>query len=149
MDKQALLNKKGFTLTEFILTILIIGILSAIVIPRIGGGDFFDRFKLKTVTHQLASDMRYARRLAVTNSQEYIILYLGNQTYDIQTPLGSIGKDFPKTISSEISFSGTLQYTFGVLGDSSGGTSTLTINSSSYDITVDPITGSVRTKKIN
>ena len=154
--------KKAFTLVEVVLVILAIGILAAIIVPRFGGKDFFDLLKLRGVAHQLASDIRFARQLAVTHSKAYTIEITtgegGNQTYDIYegTPSAkgaSLEKDFPKAIPDDFTLSGAEYFTFRRLGNAdSGGTITLGSVTSdnavhSYDIIVEALTGSVITEE--
>ena len=56
----------GFTAIEFLFVITIIGILAAVVIPRVGRGGFYDKLRTYTTAHKIAGDMRLARRLAIT-----------------------------------------------------------------------------------
>lgn len=139
----------GFTLVEIIITVLLVGILAATVLPRLGGMDIIDRLRARAITHEIAVDMGYARRLAVTHSQDYEIKFnTGTGTYDITTgppPKTSIGVDFPKTIPSNISISGKKKFEFQKLGNAkAGGTLVVTCGTHTYNVTVDAVTGSVR-----
>ena len=142
------MQKKAFTLVEIIITVLLVGILAAIVMPRLGGKDVLDQFRTRALAHEIAVDMGYARRLAITNSQDYEIKFnTGLGTYDITTgtPPKSIGVDFPKTIPSNISISGKKTFEFQKLGNArAGGTLTVTCGTHTYNVTVDSVTGSVR-----
>lgn len=100
--------KKALTLTELILIVLLLGILAAVVLPRLGGRDFLLEMRLNTAARQIASDTRYARRLAITNAQNYTIVFYKNETYDIlQGDFASgtsIGRDFPKQLPPGVTF---------------------------------------------
>jgi len=141
-------QKKAFTLIEIIITVLLVGILAAAVIPRLGGMDVIDRLRARAIAHEIAVDMGYARRLAITHSEDYAIQFdfaLG--TYDILTgvPLQSIGKDFPKAVPQRVTLSGTNQFTFERLGNTTaGGTVQVSGSTQIFNITVDAVTGSVR-----
>ena len=58
---------------------MLIGIMAGIVMPRIGGNS--DRLQFTTAVKNVASLMRYARSQAVTQGQEYRLVYesLSNQ----------------------------------------------------------------------
>ncbi len=59
----------GFTLTELIVMMLVIAIISAIALPRMGNAPIL----LSTQAEQLAGDIRYVQTLAMTQGQRYII----------------------------------------------------------------------------
>lgn len=138
----------GFTLVEMIITVLLVGVLAAAVMPRLGGMGVLDQLKTRARAHEIAVDMGHARRLAITNSQDYEIKFnTGLGTYDITTgtPPQSIGVDFPKTIPSNISISGTKKFEFQKLGNAkAGGTLIVTCGTHIYNVTVDAVTGSVK-----
>jgi len=141
-------QKKAFTLVEIIITVLLVGILAATVMPRLGGMEIIDGLRARGITHDIAVDMGYARRLAVTHSQDYEIKFnTGLGTCDITTgsPPQSIGVDFPKTIPSNITISGKKKFEFQKLGNAkAGGTLVVTCGTHIYNVTVDAVTGSVR-----
>lgn len=111
-------EKKGFTLTELILVVIIIGLLSGIVLPRLGGKDFFLRLALKTESQQIASDLRYVRGLAVSDTLDYTVAFdFTNHKYGIYK--GTLAPENlveEKTVSSDIDLSGIKQITFNSLG---------------------------------
>jgi len=62
--------KSSYTLIELLFVIIVLGILSAIAIPRFSG-DYIIKTRVKTAARTLLSDLRLVRRLSVTNNQNY------------------------------------------------------------------------------
>jgi len=67
----------GFTLTELVMVMVVIEIIAAIALPRIGN----DPILLSTQARQLAGDIRYAQTLAMTQGQRYIISFPSATSY--------------------------------------------------------------------
>ncbi len=67
----------GFTLTELIVTVMVIAIISVIAVPRMGN----DPVLLATQVDQLAGDIRYVQTLAMTQGQKYIISFPSATSY--------------------------------------------------------------------
>jgi type II secretion system protein H len=63
----------GFTLFELLVVMALIGIMAALVLPRIGGND--ERLRLTTAANDVAAILRYARSQAVTRGTDIDILY--------------------------------------------------------------------------
>jgi prepilin-type N-terminal cleavage/methylation domain-containing protein len=61
--------QRGFTLQEMLIVIVLVGIISAIALPRMGN----DPVLLSTQVDQLAGDIRYVQALAMTQAQRYRI----------------------------------------------------------------------------
>jgi prepilin-type N-terminal cleavage/methylation domain-containing protein len=140
-------SKRGVTLLEVVLALLLAGIIAGITLPRIGVKDFTDRVRLRTIAFQIASDVRYARRLAITEAKNYSIIFQPvPRDYDIKETgtATSIGRDFPKDLPSGISVSGQLQFDFQWLGDVAvPGTLIVSGYGQSFDVTVEDVSGAV------
>ncbi len=73
----------GFTLTELIVTVMVIAIISVIAVPRMGN----DPVLLSTQAEQLANDIRYLQSLAMTQATttpgqaRYRINFVSASTY--------------------------------------------------------------------
>lgn len=59
-------HNQGFSLFELIMVMFIIGLASALVIPRISGS--MDSLEVRAAARKVMSAMRYARNIAVYNS---------------------------------------------------------------------------------
>ena len=147
---------RSFTVVEAILTIVIMGILAMVVLPRFVKTGFIAGLTLRSTSSQIASDIRYTRRLAITNSSHYIIKFdFSQKEYKIYkdsiSPENQIGET--KKISPDITLTGTDQFDFYSLGNCqlspiSDGL-LLSLNTSQYKITAEPPTGAVIVEKIS
>lgn len=78
-----LTNNKGYTLTELMVTVAIIGIVAGIAIPSFTS--YLPRLRLNGAARDLISDLRLARSLAVgQNKQHKLVFDVANETYKIQ-----------------------------------------------------------------
>ncbi len=67
----------GFTLTELVMVMVVIAIISAIALPRMGNAPVL----VSTQAEQLAGDIRYVQTLAMTQGQRYIISFPSATSY--------------------------------------------------------------------
>ncbi|MFH1411841.1 MAG: GspH/FimT family pseudopilin [Candidatus Omnitrophota bacterium] len=136
---------RGFSLIELILAFVIMGILAAIVIPRVTKADLYNKFLIYTTAHQVAGDLRLARRLAVTNGDDYKLGFTAD-TYaifkDNSGAWDQIGEE--KTIGGDITRTGTTSITFSPSGAASGnGNFKFEAGTTRYKADVTRSTGSV------
>ncbi|HUG67602.1 MAG TPA: GspH/FimT family pseudopilin [Pirellulaceae bacterium] len=76
------LSRRGFTLADLMITVLIIGILSAVSTPRMI--DTFSELQLEAAAKQVASDLRYARQCAKTGGRNQSVTFNpGNNSYEL------------------------------------------------------------------
>ena len=64
--------KRGFTLIELVMVMVIVGILAALAIPRFEG---FYAVKLNSAAKKLVTDIRYVQQLAVSRHESYRVLF--------------------------------------------------------------------------
>lgn len=147
--------KRGFTLIEIVMMLLLIAILAVAVIPRLG---MFTGMQLDVAAKKMASDIRYAQSLAMTNrtAQWHRITFdAGADSYRIYNKTGEV-KD-PVTQESAFTvrfnqgeyqgvdiqntFSTTFYYPFG--DPSEGGVVRLKRDLAFKNISVMPVTGKV------
>jgi prepilin-type N-terminal cleavage/methylation domain-containing protein len=86
-------HKDGFTLIEFVLTLVIIAIVAAVAVPRFG--QYYSGIKLESATTKVAADIRYAQNRATTtqdrsrfkfvNATNYEVLYCSDSTNNFNT----------------------------------------------------------------
>lgn len=84
-----LTNKRGYTLTELMVTVAIIGIVAAIGVPSYLS--YLPHLRLNGAARDLISDLRLARSLAVGQNQRYYISFdAANDWYEIRLSLTNL-----------------------------------------------------------
>ncbi|OMH41341.1 pilus assembly FimT family protein [Desulfurobacterium indicum] len=105
-----ILKRKGFTLTELIVSIVIAGILSIIAIPKIITWIHYS--KVRQAAEELTSDLIWSQSLAMEKGSSKVVINSDN--YEIyapatnSTPIKTISIDSPITLTP--SFSGGTNY---------------------------------------
>jgi prepilin-type N-terminal cleavage/methylation domain-containing protein len=124
-------NFKGMTLVEVIMVMAIIGILAAIVIPKIDFGATSSRASVDGAAYMIASDIRYAQECAMANRVSKTVRFVAGQsayTFDATTPPTS-GLDPSGQLPSGVTIATTITFTFNSLGEpTSGGGSSVTVS---------------------
>ena len=64
------MQKTGYTLIEVLFTVVLLAIIAGVALPRVGY-EFTTKMKVKTTAQKLVVDLRYTRRLAITNHDTY------------------------------------------------------------------------------
>lgn len=62
------MNAKGFTLIELVMILVLVGIIAAVVAPRLGT---VSNTKASVFVNKLRADIRYAQNLAMSRNQRY------------------------------------------------------------------------------
>ena len=84
MKKNAGKAASGFTLIEFVMVILLVGIVSVVVLPKWS----VQSFSLQHEARRLLSDIRYAQALSMTSGQRYRWVRISASSYRILNESG-------------------------------------------------------------
>ena len=136
-------NTEGFSAIELIMSVVIVGIVMAIALPKLGNVSTID---LYSVAGQVKSDINYTQELAMSKYRETTITFLANDdTYTITSSGPTLTKKLPPHSKAVFDAgSSALSFTFNASGEPvTGGGGTLTISSggSNKQIKVSNITG--------
>jgi prepilin-type N-terminal cleavage/methylation domain-containing protein len=130
-DKRTVLNKRGVTLVELIVVVVIIAIAAAFLVPSIG--TWLPRYRLRGAARDIASTLRIAQVKAVSANTQYQVAFnSGASSYILQKNTGGIWvnegvtQTLPSGIQiSNINFPGN-NATFNTDSSASAGSMTLT-----------------------
>ena len=167
--KKRFLSLTGFTITELVITLLIVAILAIIVAPRFLG--YFE-IMLNNAASKIASDIAYAQQLAITTQRVHGVrfhpernlyfLYVDNPSNKIEDSLRP-GQElivnfnegpYRGVFLTEVDFNGKKEVEFDALGVpyssvnpfkplTGGGRVVISSNGGSRTISVSPNTGKV------
>ncbi|MEO0184581.1 MAG: prepilin-type N-terminal cleavage/methylation domain-containing protein [candidate division WOR-3 bacterium] len=79
--------KKGFTLIEMMVVIVIIGVVIALAVPNFAGMQA--RARIKAGAYEVAQDLRQIRERALSISREYSVDRADARTYVVTSPEGN------------------------------------------------------------
>ena len=138
--------RKGFTLVELIIVVLIIGAITFIAVPRMVSA-IAVLGKSNTGAERLAAAIRHCRTLAISYANTYPQgfrldmtgsgSYTGFQIVNVQTS-AVVESD---TIASGVTCTGSNQFKFGPLGGRTGGSGDLTVSGGGKTYVISVVTG--------
>ena len=79
-------GRGGFTLIEILITVAVLGILAAVIIPQLGAAA---TDQVSGAAQIIVSDLDYARSLAITNNSKYRIEFQSDQNGYVLTHTGA------------------------------------------------------------
>ncbi len=138
-----LLHQAGFTLTELMIAIVIVGIMATIAVPNILGE--IPKFRLNGAMRQIAGDLMAARMMAIKQNKNIKVTFINEYEYEICEDPCPDPKPKPKNINSFHGVTmGTGNHpTFSPRGTSTNETINVSNSSGAKTITV-AITGRVK-----
>lgn len=120
MAPERVRSRRGFTLVETALVVVVAGMLLVIAAPRFTA--MRNGFLIDTAAHQMAGDLRRAQVEAIKRNQTITVAKTATTTYNI-TQIGD------RTFEPGIEFAaGAMTVSFASFGPPIGGGATFTIN---------------------
>ena len=145
MKRQVTRNRRGFTLAELVIVVLVIGIMTAVAAPKYA--DSLARFRVKAAAKRIAADLNYSRSQAkATGVSKNIQFSVGANNYiltgleDLNHPGQSYQVNLsdtghPASLSSADFGSGGTMVTFDFRGRPDNG-GTVVVQSGGYTASV-------------
>ena len=142
---------RGFTLLELIVTLAVLALAVAVVTPAIGRGA--DSLRARTDVAGFAAALRHARERAITTQRVHrVVIDPEAHTLTVVSPPGAVDeREFRETrgLSPRLDLAAarTLEISFDPQGIASGGELRLRSSGVVYRVTIDRLTGRVRSER--
>ncbi len=136
--KSGNLGRAGYTLTEIMVVVAVIGIMTAIAVPAFSG--YLKRTRLDGARNQMIADIYYARSLAISNRRTFSMQFQPDSYSIVDTSDGSVVRTI--TAPSGVAFAADVNPNFYAWGLSDAANITMSGNAGTKGVSVLP-TGSV------
>ena len=113
------LNSKGMTLIEVIAVMMIIGILAAVLIPKLGLPTISSTASVDGAAYMVASDIRYAQEFAMSNRVSKSVIFTSDSSVYTFSPTDNL--DPSGQLPSGVTTRDTYTITFNSLGETIAG----------------------------
>ena len=145
---EALSNQRGFTLLELIVTLLVIALAVGLAVPTIGRST--EAVRVRAEVAGFSAILRHARERAIVTHTAQAVVIDGHRVSRVAGgPDGEVRET--RTLSARLTIEAdpppALTVRFEPQGGSSGGDFRLTSGTIVYRVTVDALTGRVRSSR--
>ena len=121
------LNYKGMTMIEVIVVMMIIGILAAVVIPKLGLPTTTSTASVGGAAYMIASDIRYAQEFAMANRVSKSVIFTSGSSVHTFSPTNNL--DPSGQLPSGVTLGSNYTITFNSLGEpTTGGAGSVTVS---------------------
>lgn len=151
MSRRAGRAAGGFTLLELIVTLAIMAVVMALVMPAVGRGT--ESVRIRAEVAGFAALLRHARERAIVSQKpQAVVVEVNNQRVSVRAggPDGEVRETraLPERLTVEATPPPALTVQFDSRGSSSGGDFRLSSGTITWRITVDALTGRVRSSRL-
>ena len=142
-------TQSGFTLLELIVTLLVLALAAGIALPSIGRGT--ETVRARADVSRFAALLRHAREQSITARRPHEVI-IDPPGHRVSVKAGTEDPrpafTLPERVSIEGASPSALTVRFEPWGGSSGADFPLTSSGRRYRVTVDAVTGRVRTERL-
>lgn len=142
-------DERGYTLLELIVTLVVLAVAIGVVVPTIGRST--ETLRGRSEVARFSAMLRHARDQAITTRRNYAVV-IDPATRRATIVAGQDEVQQTRSLSPDLQIEANpptaLAVRFEPNGVSSGGEFRLTTGTTRYRVTVDPLTGRVRSERL-